>query len=42
LFRGWINNALLSSPQFSGEKPKEMKKFALDAPVDEQYSAGIG
>jgi hypothetical protein len=33
LFCGWCSNALLSSAQFPGEKPKERKNFALDAPV---------
>jgi hypothetical protein len=33
LFSGSFSNALLSSAQFPVEKPKEMKNFALDAPV---------
>jgi hypothetical protein len=33
LFRGWFSNALLSTAQFPGEKPKETKNFPLDAPV---------
>jgi hypothetical protein len=42
LFSGWFSNALLSPVQFPGEKPKEMKNFALDARWDEPYSADNG
>ena len=42
LFSGWFSNALLSSAQFPGEKPKDMKNFALDPRWDERYSADIG
>jgi hypothetical protein len=33
LFSGWFSKALWSSAQLPREKPKDMKNFALDAPV---------